>query len=119
MSKYIAEESDRFKNWPEWVREFAVKYRSKTANLYIVHGNIRDFLPKENQEGEFIFALIKNYIAEELFGNQDIIAFYDRSDGVSFCTEKMAQDYQSILSKRFPAAETQDFISTDPEKSFF
>ena len=118
MSKYIAKNSERIKNWPEWVREFALKYGSKTANLYIVHGNIRDFLPKETEEGEFIFALIQKYIAEIIFGNQDIIAYYDRSDGVSFCTEAMAADYRTVLGKGFPDDDPGDFSSTDPEKSF-
>jgi len=118
VSKYIAEKSDQFKNWPEWVRELAVKYRSKTANLYIVHGNIRDFLPKETKEGEFIFALIHTYIAEIIFGNQDIIAYYDCSRGVSFCTEQMKSEYEDILGKYFPESESSDFVSNDPEKSF-
>ena len=118
MSKYIAKNSERIKNWPQWVGDFAVKYGSKTANLYIVHGNIRDFLPKETKEGEFIFALIHTYIAEIIFGNQDIIAYYDRSRGVSFCTDHMAMEYESILTKNFPDCEKSDFFSTDPEKSF-
>ena len=118
MSKYIAKNSERIKNWPEWVKEFAIKYGSKTANLYIVHGNIRDYLPKETEEGEFIFALIQKYIAEIIFGNQDIIVYYDRSNGVSFCTEAMEADYKSVLSKRFPDEDPGDFVSTDPEKSF-
>ena len=118
MSKYIAKNSERIKNWPEWVREFAVKYGSKTANLYMVHGNIRDFLPKETEDGEFIFAQIHKYIAEIIFGNQDIIAYYDRSGGVSFCTEVMAKEYQAFLSQRFPEDDQDDFFSTDPEKSF-
>jgi len=119
VSKYIAKNSERIKNWPEWVREFAVKYGSKTANLYIVHGNIRDFLPKETEEGEFIFAQIHKYIAEIIFGNQDIIAYYNRSEGVSFCTEGMAREYEAVLSKRYPDNDVNDFISTDPEKSFY
>jgi len=119
VSKYIAKNSERIKNWPEWVREFAIKYGSKTANLYIVHGNIRDFLPKENEEGEFIFALIQKYIAEIIFGNQDIIAYYDRSNGVSFCTEAMEADYKSLLNKSYPDDEASDFISTEPEKSLY
>ena len=118
VSKYIAKNSERIKNWPEWVREFAVKYGSKTANLYIVHGNIRDYLPKETEEGEFIFAPIHKYIAEIVFGNQDIIAYYDRSNGVSFCKEEMASEYEAVLSKRFPDNTPDDFISADPEKSF-
>ena len=119
MSKYIAKNSERIKNWPEWVGEFALKYSSKTANLYIVHGNIRDFLPKETEEGEFIFAQIHKYIAEIIFGNQDIIAYYDRSMGVSFCTDQMANEYSSILGRRFPDDDPHDFVSADPEKSFY
>jgi len=119
MSKYVAENSERYKNWPAWVKEFGVKYRSKTANLYIVHGNIRDFLPKETEEGEFTFTEIHQYIAEKIFGNQDIIAYYDRSNGVSFCTDGMAREYEAVLAKSFPDVEKTDFISNDPEKSFY
>jgi SpoVK/Ycf46/Vps4 family AAA+-type ATPase len=119
VSKYIYHNSDFFKNLPEWVQEFAIKYGSKTANLYILHGNIRDFLPKETKEGEFIFALIQKYIAEILFGNQDIIAFYDRSDGVSFCTEAMETAYKEKIQTLYPEEDPSEFISTDPEKSFF
>ncbi|MCL2478373.1 MAG: AAA family ATPase, partial [Treponema sp.] len=119
MSKYVQKSSQFLEHLPGWAKELALKYGSKTANLYILHGNIRDFLPHESNEGEFIFALIKNYIAEELFGNQDIIAFYDRSDGVSFCTEEMNQDYCSVLSRHFAGIEKEDFISADPEKSFY
>ena len=78
---------------PNWAQELAYKYCSKTANLYIVHGNIRDFLPHKMNDNEFNFVKIQNYIAEVLFGNRDIIAFYDRSAGVSFCTPEMRRDY--------------------------
>jgi len=119
VSKYIAKNSDLIRNWPDWVREFAVKYGSKTANLYVVHGNIRDLLPKETEEGEFTFAEINQYIAEKIFGNEDIIAYYDRSNGVSFCTDAMEGEYEAVLSKRFPGTAKDDFISNDPEKSFY
>ncbi|MCL2007325.1 MAG: AAA family ATPase [Treponema sp.] len=119
MSKFITDESERLKRFPEWVREFGLKYKSKTANLYMVHGNIRDFLPKETGEGEFIFAEIHQYIAEIIFGNQGIIAYYNPSEGVSFCTEAMAREYSSVLSKSYPDTDASDFVSREPEKSFF
>jgi AAA+ superfamily predicted ATPase len=116
---YIHKNSEFLQILPEWARELAMKYGSKTANLYILHGNIRDFLPHEANEGEFIFTLIQRYIAEVLFGNQDIIAFYDRSDGVSFCTEEMLEEYEGIMKAQYPHDDREDFFSTDPEKSFF
>ncbi len=78
---------------PAWAQELAYKYCSKTANLYIAHGNIRDFLPHKTKDNEFTFVKIQDYIAEVLFGNQDIIVFYDRSSGVTFCTAEMKKDY--------------------------
>ncbi|GHU78314.1 ATPase AAA [Spirochaetia bacterium] len=104
---------------PGWAQELANKYRSKTTNLYIVHGNIRDFLPHEMNEDEFIFARVQEYISDVLFGNQDIIIFYDCSSGVTFCTKEMAQDYQAAVQAMYPQAEPEDFISSDPKKSFF
>jgi ATP-dependent 26S proteasome regulatory subunit len=104
---------------PLWARDLAGKYGSKTANLYILHGNIRDFLPHERNEGEFVFARIQEYISEMLFGNKDIIAFYDCSGGVTFCTDKMAQDYRRIMVERYSGEDVSEFFSPDPEKSFF
>jgi len=69
-------------------------------------------------EGEFIFVRIQEYVSEVLFGNRDIIVFYDRSSGVSFCTVEMANDYKRTMKVRFPDVEEDDLVSSDPEKSF-
>ncbi|WP_223292823.1 ATP-binding protein [Breznakiella homolactica] len=104
---------------PAWAQELSYKYCSKTANLYILHGNIRDLLPHKMNEGEFIFARIQEYVSEVLFGNRDIIVFYDRSSGVSFCSPEMARDYAKVMRSRFPDVEESDLVSSDPEKSFY
>ncbi|MDR2019433.1 MAG: AAA family ATPase [Treponema sp.] len=105
---------------PDWVQEFAKKYGSKTANLYILHGNIRDFLPHQMQAGDFIFNRIQEYIAECIFGNKDIIVFYDLSSGVTFLTTEMAKAYQTAMTKAYPDVEDpSDFFSAEPEHSFF
>jgi AAA+ superfamily predicted ATPase len=116
---FIYENEDFIRILPDWARELANKYGSKTANLYILHGNIRDFLPHEKYEGEYIFTRIQDYISDVLFGNRDIIAFYDRSEGVTFCNEEMAREYEAWMKRRFPDEEPLDFLSSDPEKSFY
>ncbi len=103
---------------PSWAQELSYKYCSKTANLYIIHGNIRDFLPHKMNEGEFIFVKIQEYISEVLFGNRDVIAFFDRSSGVSFCAPEMRKEYLSIMRERKPDAEDADLLSNDPLKAF-
>ncbi|MDR3167154.1 MAG: AAA family ATPase, partial [Treponema sp.] len=118
--QYIYRNQEYIRILPVWAQELANKYGSRTANLYILHGNIRDYLPHKKKEDEFTFTRIQEYISEVLFGNRDIIAFYDRSGGVSFCEEAMARDYTAVMSKWYPAPDTDpaDFVSPDPEKSF-
>ncbi|MCL1927327.1 MAG: AAA family ATPase [Treponema sp.] len=117
---YYDENKEFIDRLPDWTREFANKYGSNTANLYILHGNIRDYLPHQSIVGEFNFTRIQNYISEQIFGNQNIIVFYDRSSGVVFLTEEMAIEYQKIMSRLFPDVEDHsDFMSIKPEESFF
>ena len=118
--QYIHRHDEYIKILPAWAQELATKYGSKTANLYILYGNIRDFLPHKNNEDEFTFTRIQEYISKVIFGNRDIIVYYDRSAGVTFCTEEMARDYLSIVPKLCSGGDldSDDFVSTDPEKSF-
>jgi AAA+ superfamily predicted ATPase len=103
---------------PSWAQELSYKYCSKTANLYIVNGNIRDFLPHKMNEGEFLFVKIQEYISEVLFGNKDVIAFFDRSSGVSFCDKPMERDYISAMRGRHPDSSDGDFLAKDPAEAF-
>jgi AAA+ superfamily predicted ATPase len=103
---------------PSWAQELSYKYLSKTANLYIVHGNIRDFLPHKMNEGEFLFVKIQEYISEVLFGNKDVIAFFDRSSGVSFCDKQMERDYLAALRSRHPDESDESFLASDPAVAF-
>ncbi len=104
---------------PSWAQELSYKYCSKTANLYIIHGNIRDFLPHKMHAGEFIFVRIQEYISEVLFGNKDIIVYYDRSSGCSFCTPDMKKKYLETMTKAFPDTDPTAFLSQDPLKAFY
>jgi len=118
--QYIYNYDDIIKVLPAWAEELAKKYRSKTANVYILHGNIRDFLPHEENEGEFTFKRVQDYISEILFGNKEIIAFYDSSRGLTFCEPHMEKNYlatapQFAVSPDFDAS---DFVSNDPERCF-
>ncbi|HAP42780.1 MAG: AAA family ATPase [Spirochaetes bacterium GWD1_61_31] len=103
---------------PAWAQELSYKYCSKTANLYIMHGNIRDFLPHKMNEGEFNFVKIQDYVSEVLFGNRDIIVFWDRSSGVSFCAAEMQRDYLKTMRERYPDYADAELFSADPAVAF-
>jgi ATP-dependent 26S proteasome regulatory subunit len=115
--QYIHRYNEYIKILPAWAQELALKYGSKTANLYILYGNIRDYLPHKKKEDEFTFTRVQEYISEILFGNQDIIAYYDRSSGVNFCKDEMAHDYIAAMPSLCSGVEEGDYISPDPEKS--
>lgn len=103
---------------PYWAQELSYKYCSKTANLYIVNGNIRDFLPNKMYEGDFVFVRIQEFISEVLFGNRDIIIYYDRSSGINFCTAEMQKDYLRAMGTRYPEVAVDDFLNADPLIAF-
>ncbi len=103
---------------PSWAQELSYKYCSKTSNLYIVHGNIRDFLPHKMNEDEFIFVKIQNYISEVLFGNRDIIIYYDRSSGITFCRPSMKQEYLQEMKLIFGNKPISDFLTRNPVDAF-
>ncbi|MBN1649240.1 MAG: ATP-binding protein, partial [Spirochaetales bacterium] len=114
----IVKNLDFIKILPSWAQELSYRYCSKTANLYIVHGNIRDFLPNKMKEGEFVFVRIQEFISDVLFGNRDVIVFYDRSSGINFCTPEMQREYLDFMKKTFPERESEEFISSNPKKAF-
>ena len=101
---------------PSWAQELSYKYLSKTANLYIIHGNIMDFLPHKMREGEFHFAKIQEYVSDVLFGNRDIIVYYDRSSGVSFAKPEMRQHYQATMKSL--VGEVSGLFSPNPTRAF-
>jgi SpoVK/Ycf46/Vps4 family AAA+-type ATPase len=103
---------------PAWAQELSYKYCSKTTNLYILHGNIRDFLPNKMYAGEFIFVRIQEFISEVLFGNRDIIVYYDRSSGINFCTKEMQKHYLEAMNRMFPEETPEDLLTRDPLKAF-
>ena len=103
---------------PSWAQELSYKYCSKTANLYIVNGNIRDFLPNKMYEGDFVFVRIQEFISEVLFGNRDVIIYFDRSSGVNFCTVDMRREYLSRMTGKYPEVPLEEFLSSDPAVAF-
>lgn len=119
MSQQLIKKNLEFiKVLPAWAQELSYKYLSKTANLYIIHGNIRDFLPHQLVEGEFIFTRIQEYVSEVLFGNRDIIVYFDRSSGINFNDLPMREDYLERMRKSYPDEEESAFFSPDPLDAF-
>lgn len=83
--------------YPAWAREFAEKYFSKTINQFILHGNIRDVVPVQREDG-YEFLRFERFLSEELFGSRDIVIYFDRAAGIRFRDGKSMQDFQRAVA---------------------
>lgn len=88
-----------FDHYPQWAREFAQKYLSRTINQFILHGNVHDLVPLERKE-ETDFVRLKSFLSEEFFGARDYVIFYDRSSGIYFRDQESQKDFNQALSGR-------------------
>lgn len=85
-------------HYPEWAKDLARKYFTKTLNLFILHGNVRDLVPTVDDEGDRVYAPLRDFLARDLFGSRDIVVFYDRSAGIHFSDTESQKDFNRALS---------------------
>ena len=84
-------------HYPQWARELAKKYLSRSLNQFILHGNIHDLVPvKSDQQTEY--QNLKHFLSEEFFGSRDIVVFYDRASGIYFRDAESQRDFSRALS---------------------
>jgi SpoVK/Ycf46/Vps4 family AAA+-type ATPase len=88
-----------FEHYPQWAREFAQKYLSRTINQFILHGNVYDLVSLERKEN-IDFVRLKSFLSEEFFGARDYVIFYDRSSGIYFRDQESQKDFNRALSGR-------------------
>jgi AAA+ superfamily predicted ATPase len=105
--------------YPEWVRDFANKYRSRTISQYLLHGNINDYL-RVGEGDATQYLLLRDFLSNELFKSANLVVFYDRSSGIRFKTREMKVDfirsleaYDTMNGTAFAKA-----IPADPVRAF-
>lgn len=85
-------------HYPDWAKEFARKYFTKTFTQFILHGNVRDLVPSADQAGKTEYVPLRSFLTDDLFGARDIILFYDRSSGIHFVDQASQKDFNRALS---------------------
>ncbi|MDX1618908.1 MAG: AAA family ATPase [Balneolaceae bacterium] len=88
-----------FDHYPDWAREFAQKYLSRTINQFILHGNVHDLVALK-REGDTDFVRLKSFLSEEFFGARDFVIFYDRSSGIYFRDKETQKDFNRAVAGR-------------------
>lgn len=85
-------------HYPEWAKEFARKYFTKTLNQFILYGNVRDLVRTRTEGGEAAFVPLRDFLTNDLFAARDIVLFYDRSAGIHFADQDSQRDFNRALS---------------------
>ncbi len=85
-------------HYPDWAKEFARKYFTKTLTQFILYGNVRDLVLSRSENGDRSYVSLHEFLVEELFAARDIILFYDRSSGIHFADSASQKDFNRALS---------------------
>jgi SpoVK/Ycf46/Vps4 family AAA+-type ATPase len=85
-------------HYPAWAQDLARTYLTKTINQFALHGNVRDLVPTEDEEGRPDYATLRQFLANDLFAGRDIVVFYDRSAGLQFASREAQADFARALS---------------------
>jgi AAA+ superfamily predicted ATPase len=81
---------------PAWAQQLSEKYLSRTFAMFVLHGNVRDFVPANKTEHSFL--PLHRYLREVLFVRRDLILTYDRGGGISFATPEMQADFGRAIA---------------------
>jgi len=67
--------------YPAWAREVADLYFSGTTCMFVLHGNVHDFIRCPADSGDRYCSLTE-FLSEQIFGKWDIVLSYDVSRGL-------------------------------------
>ena len=85
-------------HYPDWAKDFARKYFTKTLTQFILYGNVRDLIPTQDDDGKLVYMSLRGFLTEDLFASRDLVVFYDRSSGIHFVDKTSQKDFSRALS---------------------
>ena len=94
-----ADTIDRYTaHYPEWAKELARKYFTKTLTTFILHGNVRDFVHTQDADGKDGYVTLREFLVDDVFASRDVIIHYDRSAGIHFSNDQSQRDFNRAVS---------------------
>ena len=67
--------------FPDWSKQLADLYFSGTTCLFLLHGNVHDFVRVSTASGD-AWCNLPEFLATQLFGNWDVVLHYDLGRGL-------------------------------------
>ncbi len=99
-----------------WALELARRWNGGTYSLFVLHGNIFDLFPvQENSTVHYV--PLKTYLVRRLFPERACLLFYDISEGLTFGTGDMRKRFFEWLEV-YDQVEGTNFHETGPPREF-
>src|SRR5712691_931867 len=99
-----------------WALELARRWNGGTYSLFVLHGNIFDLFPvQDNSTTEYV--PLKTFLVRRLFPERACLLFYDISDGLTFGSADMPKRFFEWLEV-YDTTENTNFHAAGPPRDF-
>jgi len=99
-----------------WSLELARRWNGGTYSLFVLHGNIFDLFPVQDDE-RVGYVPLKTFLMRRLFPERACLLFYDVSGGLTFGSPEMQKQFFEWL-EIFDSVENTNFHQQGPPKNF-
>lgn len=83
--------------FPPWASKLAELYFSGTTSMFVVHGNVFDFVSMGDEE-EDGYGTLSDFLAEQLFGRWDLVLHYDLARGLRCLAGRNADRLKGMVA---------------------
>ncbi len=99
-----------------WALELARRWNGGTYSLFVLHGNIFDLFPVQDNS-HLNYVPLKTFLVRRLFPERACLLFYDISGGLSFGTGDMQKRFFEWLEV-YDSVENTNFHEAGPPRDF-
>src|SRR5436190_1167924 len=99
-----------------WALELARRWNGGTYSLFILHGNIFDLFPIQD-DSRLTYVPLKTFLVRRLFPERACVLFYDISDGLTFGSSDMQKRFFEWLEV-YDNVENTNFHEAGPPRDF-
>src|SRR5437867_8167499 len=99
-----------------WALELARRWNSAAYTLFVLHGNIFDAFPVQD-DTHIEYLPLKAFLSRRLFPERDFLLFYDIGDGLTFGSADMQKRFFEWL-EIYDQVENTNFHQAGPPREF-
>lgn len=99
-----------------WALELARRWNGGTYSLFVLHGNIFDLFPVQDNS-TVSYVPLKTFLVRRLFPERACLLFYDISDGLTFGSSEMQKRFFEWLEV-YDSVENTNFHEAGPPRDF-